>query len=268
MPDPENASRDVTPERMPALLQEYMSFRDIHKAVMFSLVNKFVYVRVPKVANSSIKYSIYDNERPAGTAGIRERIVHDIHYGPILRPGLVGFDSDILFRALFTDEFFRFSFVRNPYAKALSNYLDRYQEENSGVRRVTNRTALRLRLIDSRDETLGFAQFLKAIEAMPPKSMDIHSSPQTTQLMLGLIGYHEICSFEAIDTEWPRIAARLWKNSTPGFANKSPSKTSAGEKLAQYFTRDDIARLNRIYQTDFEMLGYPVRKRDLAPTFF
>jgi len=258
MSQPSQARSDVTPENMPALLQEYMTLQNVHKAVMFSLINKFAFVRVPKVANSTLKFSIYNNERFAGTANIRSSIIHDIHYGPVLRPGLVGFDSDILYRVLFTDEFFRFAFVRNPYARVLSNYLDRYHAKKSAVRRFINRTACKAGLTEDMSETLPFAKFVRAVEAMHPKRMEIHSSHQTTQLMLGLVEYHELCAFEDLENEWRRVASRLWKNYKPEFGNKSPSKTSAGEKLANYFRSDDIARVNRIYKKDFEMLGYPM----------
>lgn len=257
MSHPSKARPEITPEKMPALMQEYMTLQNVHKAVMFSLVNKFAFVRVPKVANSTLKFSIYNNERLAGTAKIRPSIIHDIHYGPVLRPALVGFDSDILYRVLFTDEFFRFAFVRNPYARVLSNYLDRYHAENSVVRRFINRTARKAGLIEDMSEGLSFPKFVRAVEAMHPKRMEIHSSHQTTQLMLGLVEYHRICAFEDLENEWRSIASRLWKDYKPEFGNKSPSKTSAGEKLANYFLPDDIARVNKVYEKDFEILGYP-----------
>lgn len=261
MPDTALPKAPPSPAEMPAALDRFMSPRDVHKAVILSLVNKFVYVRVPKVANSSIKFSIYSNEKPEGTGAIKPRIIHDIHYGPVIRPGMLGFSSPLLHKALFGPNFFRFTFVRNPYAKALSNYLDRYQAEKSGVRRHVNRVALREGWISKPDELVDFPHYLKAVEKMAPRAMEIHISPQTTQIMAGLIDYDEICAFEALDTEWDRIGKRLWKGYTPDLGNQSPSRTDAGEKLASYYSAADMARLNSVYARDFEVLGYPVLDR-------
>ena len=246
---------------MPELFQNYMDLRFVHKAILISLKNRFVYVRVPKVANSSVKFSIYNNERLPGTSEIKERIIHDIHYGPVIRPGLLGFDSEILNEALFGDTFFRFTFVRNPYAKALSNFLDRYQAEDSSVRKLTDRIARRRRIVEPDTSDMNFSQFLQTIEKIPAKRMEIHISPQSTQLMIGLVDYHEICPFENITSEWNRIGSKLWKGFKPSFDNKSPSRTDAGQKLSTYFDLDNIRRVNRIYEQDFVNLGYKMLDR-------
>jgi len=246
------------PAEMPDLFRKYMDLQFVHKAVLISLRNKFVYVRVPKVANSSIKFSIYDNERIEGSSEIKQRIIHDIHYGPIIRPAMLGFDSEILNEALFGDTFFRFTFVRNPYAKALSNFLDRYQSENSSVRKIVNRFAFRHNISESPKSDLSFSQFLQAIEKIPPGKMEIHISQQSTQLMLGLVEYNAICAFENITNEWNIIGSKLWEKFIPDFENKSPSQTDAGQKLVKYFAEDDIERVNKIYESDFLALGYPI----------
>lgn len=256
-----SAESRPSPIEMPDLFQKYMELQFVNKAILISLTNKFVYVRVPKVANSSIKFSIYNNERMTGTSPIKQRIIHDIHYGPIIRPAMLGFDSDILNEVLFGGNFFRFSFVRNPYAKALSNFLDRYQSEQSSVRKIVNRFAFKNGISKTREESLSFSDFLKAIIEIPENKMEIHISQQSTQLMLGLIEYDEICSFENIIEEWSRIGSRLWKNFSPDFDNMSPSKTDAGKKLSNYFTEADIELVNYLYQEDFANLGYSILKK-------
>ncbi|MDK3074537.1 sulfotransferase family 2 domain-containing protein [Sedimentitalea sp. JM2-8] len=128
---------------MKQALQDRMPLRQVNEALLISLRNRFMFARVPKVANSSLKHLIYNMEKMPWSDPIREDMVHDSNYGPVLRPALLGYESPILHRALFSDRFFRFTFVRNPYARALSGYLDRYRDKGSVIWRAVNDTAVR-----------------------------------------------------------------------------------------------------------------------------
>lgn len=130
-------------QEMKQALQDRMPLRQVNEALLISLRNKFLFARVPKVANSSLKHLIYNMEKMPWSDPIREDMVHDSNYGPVLRPALLGYESPILHRALFSDQFFRFTFVRNPYARALSGYLDRYRDKGSVLWRTVNGIAAR-----------------------------------------------------------------------------------------------------------------------------
>lgn len=233
-----------------------MPLPKIDKAVLISLKNHFVYVRIPKVANSSIKNLIYRMESFHPNEKIREKLTHDIHYGPVIRPSMLGFNSPLLYRALFTGPFFRFTFVRNPYARALSNYLDRYMARHSTVRRQVNASAERLGLLPAGEDIVSFPAYLQAIAGMKPRGMDIHLTPQVTEALADLIPYDFVGGFETLAEDMTTIAQRVWKVDEIDLGFQSPSRTNATDRLRDAYTNDEIALVNQIYARDFETFGY------------
>lgn len=241
---------------MKTALRDRMPAPQINKAILISLKNRFVYARVPKVANSSIKHLIYGMEQAPGAQPIRDDLIHDINYGPVVRPAMLGLASPILHEALFADDFFRFTFVRNPYAKALSNYLDRYMAQHSTVRRQVNRIAVAQGWVSDPEAEVDFSTFLRSIAEMDARKMDIHISPQSTQVLSDLISYHYIGGFETLGEDMAWLANRIWQKPQIDLGFKSPSRTNATLRLKDSYGAQDIALVNRIYAKDFEAFGY------------
>ena len=64
----EAATSAPTVKGMRMALRDLMPPGQVNKAVLISLRNNFVFTRVPKVANSSIKHLVYSMEQgPGGT---------------------------------------------------------------------------------------------------------------------------------------------------------------------------------------------------------
>ena len=238
-------------------LRHEMSLRQVNKAILISLKNRFVYLRIPKVANSSIKHLIYRMESMAGDATLRDDMIHDIHYGPVVRPHMLGFNSALLQQALCSDDFFRFTIVRNPYAKALSNYLDRYMATHGTVRRQINRMAFDKGWISDRGTTADFSTYLQSATCMPLKQMDIHISPQYVQALVNIVEFDYVGSFETLSEDLSAIAGRIWGRTDIDLGFHSPAKTDAAAKLREAYSEATIAMVNEVYAKDFEVFGYP-----------
>lgn len=237
-------------------LSGMLPLHKVDRAILISLKNRFVFARIPKVANSSIKNLIYRMESFHPQQKIRENLTHDIHYGPVIRPSMLGFNSRLLNRALFSKAFFRFTFVRNPYARALSNYLDRYMDKHSTVRHQINASATRLGLIPNGEEILPFPIYLTALSKMEPTGMDIHLTPQVREAMTDLIPYDFVGSFENLAEDLAWVAQRIWQVGEIDLGFQSPSRTNAADRLRDSYTSREIALVNSIYAADFETFGY------------
>lgn len=248
-------------KEMKAALQARMPLAQVNKALLISLRNNFVFARVPKVANSSLKHLIYDMERMPNSDPIRDNMIHDNNYGPVIRPAMLGFASPLLHRALFSERFLRFTFVRNPYAKALSNYLDRYMDTGSTVRRVVNRTAVAQGVLSDPEGEVSFSAYLRAVEEMGMRGIDIHISPQSTQTLADLVRYEHVGAFETLAEDMAALAKRIWGKEDVALGFKSPSRTNATARLQEMCSDADVACINRLYEEDFATFGYRMLDR-------
>ena len=88
--------------------------------INISKTYKYVYLETPKVACSTIKRTFQKAEVTA-LGGEVAKNIHDKNLSPLLSPLDIQNGLDSMFEG---DEFFRFSFVRNPYSRILSAYLD------------------------------------------------------------------------------------------------------------------------------------------------
>ncbi len=243
---------------MDRAIRDRLPPRQFNEAFLISLPNRFVFARMPKVANSTLKHLIYSMEKMPWGRPIRDDLIHDSHYGTVTRPAMLGFSSQILHDALFSDQFFRFTVVRNPYAKTLSGYLDRYMSPNSSIRRIVNKIAAANGWLPSQDGDVTFSTYLRAIGDMPTRHMEVHVSPQVTQSLHDLVSYHFTGAFETLAADMQHVARTLWDRDDADLGFKSPSRTDATSRLREFYGADDIALVNRIYKRDFDAFGYPM----------
>ena len=86
-----------------------------------SVKKGYLYVETPKVACSTIKRSLQLLE--VGPEIVPPpRKIHERSCSPLLTPSQVG---SLFLECAYSDNFFRFCFVRNPYTRILSCYLDK-----------------------------------------------------------------------------------------------------------------------------------------------
>src|SRR5688572_11911209 len=138
--------------------------------VNISLKLRYLYVEVPKVACSSIKRTLQqledENRSPPED-------VHDRDASPLMAP----YDSLSLYLSAQHDpRFRRFAFVRNPFTRTLSCYLDKC------VQSPWERARLLPELGLSGDTIPTMHEFLLAVQRQPTPQMDIHWLPQAVIL--------------------------------------------------------------------------------------
>ena len=167
------------------IYDKYLTTRPIRDFLTYtniSVKHKYIYFAISKVANSTIKFYLQEIEYE-GTP-YRVKTVHDKHCSPLLSPYQLSlFDLESAFHS---DEYKKFAFVRNPYSRILSCYLDRIQDPKSKAYRNINA----LLVEDPRE--ISFGQFLRAISSQHPIEMDSHWRPQVFESTIDLIKLNKV----------------------------------------------------------------------------
>jgi Sulfotransferase family len=215
-----------------------------------SLRYNYIYVETPKCACTAIKTALQRLELRDPDFS-RENIddIHSREGSPLLNPKQVGsFRQLILSPAMF-----KFCFVRHPFTRLLSCYLDKIQRnrpQKAGILR-------QLGLPDEKlDTPVTFEQFIRAVVEQPVSMMDPHWRVQYYQTMQAGIKYDFTGRFERFSEDVRVLAERI----APEFAVCLPREhhyaTSAAADTAKYLTGDLRDVIYRKFQLDFEFFGY------------
>lgn len=228
--------------RMPAKKLDY--------AVNISLKNRYVYIETPKVACSSLKDLLIQTEY-LGTEYRRNYDVHERQRSPLIQLSQLPASQGA--EILADPTWFRFAFVRNPFTRALSAYLDKV---------VRNRPEKRVLLTaigrgkDPIETELSFIDFLRAIEAQEDFAIDAHFRPQFQVLLCRYVSYHFIGAFEKLDSDVGYLCQRLDVEGAVKLKSVGAHETNAAKLLDQYYGDEEIAAVRRIYYADFKYFGY------------
>jgi hypothetical protein len=211
----------------------------------FSEKNRYLYVETPKVACTTIKRVLQDAE--IGVKGAtKEANVHDRIASPIKRPA----DNIVAFDRLINDSSTTiFCFVRNPYTRILSCYLDKIVNNTWERQRLSPQLGL------SSDAPPTFLEFLAAVEKQTESERDIHWSSQTYLLRPNRLKYSFIGRFEFFRAQFERVCRHLGILEFSDLSETAHA-TGANEKMLSYFGEREIEKIQMIYGADFSNFGY------------
>ncbi len=218
--------------------------------VNISLRHKYIFVETPKCACTTIKLALQRLE--LADARFTRSDPEDIHvreFSPLLNPRQVP-----SFRNLLADEsFFKFCFVRNPFTRLLSSYLDKFQRNRPQKIEILRQ----LGLPDHRlDTPVSFEQFVKAVVEQPVALMDAHWRVQYYQTMQSGITYDFIGRFERFAEDMRVAGGRIAQDFGSYLGAEIYNGTDAASAAEHYLTKDIKTEIRRKYQIDFEHFGY------------
>ena len=205
---------------------------------------KLVYIEVPKAGCTSIKATIgrYYGSRKMG-GGLKESSHLRVERGA-LPQSLQGY--------------FKFSFVRNPFSRLVSCYLDKiYRFRQSGD--VYAASAFRRLPTD-----ISFSNFVYEISKIPDYWADHHFKSQYAILYRrGRLLADWVGRLENIDRDWEELASRFDLIRGIEF-HKSTQDLGPYEDYRSYYTQELIELVYQRYRQDFEVFGYPYAYRELS----
>ena len=254
LPDRRPKPRDLGP--VAGAYVRSMGWRSVNMHTHISLVNRYVYVEVPKAGCGTMKATLGGMEATRmgpGLAGRVQEFPHDrMRATPFVKP--FQLPSDQFEDVLTSADYHRFTVVRDPASRVLSAYLEKIgqglKQSTEVVEAIKARTGLD---VDPQDVT--FAQFLDVVGAQSSKEQDPHWRRQADHIGFGIVPYDAVIHLEQLDASWDRVAELT---STPDLQEEffCRNSTGANKKVGDFFTPDLLASVAGTYARDYAELDY------------
>jgi hypothetical protein len=157
----------------------------------------------------------------------------------------------------------RFSFVRNPYARAVSCWADKYRGKPLVPGDPFTDVYLeRCREIDAAlpagaDRTLSFADFVTFVTAVARLRCDIHFQVQDDILSMPGITLDFVGKVETFARDFGRVLDHVRASDALRRAATPAVNESAHDRWASYYTPELADRIYRAYECDFDRFAYP-----------
>ena len=157
------------------------------------------------------------------------------------------------------DKYFKFTFVRNPFTRVLSAYLDKIVRV--GGRRHYRRYG-QWAAKKGASKTPSFADFCSYLDDGGLYE-DAHWAPQLDCLLIPVSEFDFVGRFERLDTDLQTVLKRIFPVQVVSIRSSGPSKTHAGDKLHQHYSDREVEIVGRLYADDFRTFGYKNDLEDL-----
>jgi hypothetical protein len=229
---------------------KYVEAELFNLSVHISLKHKYLYVDTPKVGCSTIKLTLQRLELE--DEQFTRDDFEDIHlrkFSPLLMPIQVGPLDAFLSRT----DIFKFCFVRNPYTRVLSCYLDKIASPHPIKAQILRQ--LGRNYTDLHTE-VSFEEFISAVEAQPISVMDPHWRSQYYQTFQESIKFDFIGKYETFSEDLQTVGKKISPNFSKYFFHERRNSTSSANKFAHFYTPGLMERVYRLYELDFEHFGY------------
>jgi hypothetical protein len=173
---------------------------------------------------------------------------HDREFSPLAKLSAFNFSSS---NPLEDNDYYRFSFVRNPYTRVLSAFLDRLGPNNPIRHRYMRKLGL------PADADLSFMEFLKIISESNPRRHNKHWMPLTLVMQIGKINYDFIGRFENFTGDFNHVLTKVYNSSYNDKRHRrAHHAVNAGDKIRETIRSNEKALIDKIYEQDFNNFNY------------
>jgi hypothetical protein len=219
--------------------------------------HKVIYVTVPKAASTRIRRTLARVEgKPSRSLNPSRQNKYRGPYGP--RNITVG----SFFRLATSCDTLRFSFVRNPYARTVSCWADKFSSKPlvPGDRFIDIYLSVRheidAALPAGADCTLSFADFVLFAAGIARARQDIHLQVQDDILNMPGIELDLIGKVENLDTDFQRVLDHLGASDEIRREAAVAINKSRHQAWRAYYTPELAGRIYRAYEADFDRFHY------------
>ncbi len=228
---------------------EVVPWENFIYSVHISLKNKYIYVETPKAGCSTVKHTLIRAELEDPEFSYAEpRLMHERPLSPLLTPLQLGDFS----RYFASDGFFKFCFVRNPYERLLSGYLDKITRPTEQRTWLAQKIGLRNEI----DHEMTFAEFVSVICGQHPREMDNHWRPQYYQTFQGKMKYSFVGRAETLLDDFRFVGNEIGIDIDQYLRVETRHAQRSKSKLAKYYDVDLQEMVAEKYRLDFETFGY------------
>ena len=199
---------------------------------------KAIYLPVPKAAGSTVLSTLVAADGSPHLVGIVDHNTDEARHLVSAEHDLRGF-----WHALHDPACLRFAFVRNPYARIVSAYLDKIASGRKP--RFTKWLGL--------PPDVGLLDFLRRISEQEVDEMNRHWRPQSA-LISPKVKLDFLGRFERFNEDFVKVLDRLGADSA-AIKERRAHQTAADSRL-DIIGVEEKALIDRIYRNDFERFGY------------
>lgn len=218
-----------------------------------SVKHRYLFVHNPKVGSTTIKHSLNRLELKGTSVNVHTIPMHPrITESPLIKPFQL---SDELFETVLTaPDYIRFSFVRDPYARILSCYLDKIAHRRPEAKKIYHRLGMD---IEDMTQDVSFDLFIDFLHEMRAERgrWDLHWRPQTHILRPRLINYTLLGRMEQFEQDYDRLN-EMMNGILPKLVKRGQHDTGARDQIQEFYTPDLRHKVAEIYDRDFEFFGY------------
>lgn len=214
-----------------------------------SLKHRYVYVQTPKVASTTLKARLAELECRGSNVKWDKLPNHptpeqSVHVRPFQLP------DEMLDDALFGHRFYRFAFVRDPFRRVLSGYLDKIKGNPEAGKFVS-----KMRV--PTNGVIGFDDFLEFLYSTRSNSggWNVHWRPAYLLLRPDLIPYDKIGKLESFDADFNEIGSRIGVK-LDATITRTAHKTTPQQGQETYYSDRAIQIVQEVYRQDFEAFNY------------
>lgn len=235
--------------------------RAFARRIIVSERSRLIYCPIPKAASSNWKYLIRKFEgfedyfeltkaHSPETSGLRY---------------LSDYSPDEVDRLLSDPSFFKFTFVRDPYSRAMSCYMNKFQNRDEGYVRTEYRNFL-AQLFDWRYANSvdieaaprpSFSEFVDELAKQNPMSMNEHWMPQTLLCGFGEMPYDFVGHMETLEDDAAYALGRIGRPNEkfPSQEDIGFPKSGASPSVADDLqTIESMMKLRVIFDLDFNSI--------------
>lgn len=233
-----------------------MGWRSVNLHTHISLVNRYVYVEVPKAGCGTMKATLGGMEAarlsPQAVARVQENPHDRSKATPFVKP--YQLPADLLEDVFRSRRWTRFTVVREPAARLLSGYLEKIQQGLKQSGPILEALQQRGDAPATAQE-ITFAQFIDVVAATPSRDQDPHWRRQADHIGLEFIDYDAVIHLEDLDQSWAKVGKLT------GIADLQEqfycrNSTGAGGRVADYYTPELLIAVGKAYAHDYGDLGY------------
>jgi hypothetical protein len=213
--------------------------------ISISDARRFVYIRVPKAANTMLSHTVFQHAfgRIADTNSEAKNAFR--HPSDLRRDEISAIQRD----------YFCFIFVRNPYERVFSAYWSKVRSQTAQKQRY--RDMVRRRIGAPAQDTISFPEFCRYLQEGGLYD-DPHWLPQACYAAtIGSQHIDAIGRVERLAEDAHNILGRIFPDEpSVRFSDRAGSRNNSGSFLRDYYDDACAAIVRDLYRDDFTMFGY------------
>jgi hypothetical protein len=227
----------VTPYVHPLLWSTELQLkRSVWGRIFCSPEFGFVYFRVPKSASSTIALTL------AHRMGVSD--ASDLTGARSKKVGKKLLQASFLFPHRL-DRTFTFTFVRNPFTRVLSAYLDK----------IATRTTKFQKILGLDDRAISFREFLERLDD-GYLMKNVHWAPQSGLIPIAPGQLSFLGRVETIEPDLCEVMERIFGPGENRIFRRTAGATGAKDRLGEFYGKYESDLVRKLYRGDFERF-YP-----------